>query len=303
MENLILADKKARRGKSNTYGVRRFDKDRIGNLLSLHDLLKNKTFKTSEYKIFKIFEPKERMIYRLPYFPDRIVHHAIMNILEPIWTSIFTADTYSCIKGRGIHAAMYKIKHDMKNVAETQFCLKLDVKKFYDSIDHEILKTVLQKKIKDADLIRLLFEIIDTASGVPIGNYLSQYFANLYLAYFDHWIKEEKRVKYYYRYADDIVIFSSDKDYLHNLFRAIKIYLETKCKLKVKENWQIFPVESRGVDFLGYVFFHTHVRLRKSIKKNLCRAYRKKKNMASIISYNGWAVHCNSRHLLKKVRA
>ncbi|MDR1338620.1 MAG: RNA-directed DNA polymerase, partial [Prevotellaceae bacterium] len=176
------------------------------NLLKLHETLKAGSFRTSKYTTFTIYEPKEREIFRLPYYPDRIVHHAVMNILEPVWLSIFTADTYSCIKYRGIHATAGKVKKALKDVEGTAYCLKLDIRKFYPSIDHDILKQIIRRKIKDIRLLALLDEIIDSADGVPIGNYLSQYFANLYLAYFDHYIKETEQVKYYFRYADDIVI-------------------------------------------------------------------------------------------------
>ena len=158
--------------------------------------LKNKTFQTSDYDIFKIYKPKERDIYRLPYYPDRIVHHAVMNILEPVWVSIFTADTYSCIKGKGIHSAVRSLQKALNSDNEgTEYCLKLDIRKFYPTINHDILKDIIAKKIKDKDVLWLLGNIIDSVpdkEGVPIGNYLSQYFANLYLAYFDHWIKEVK---------------------------------------------------------------------------------------------------------------
>src|SRR5690606_15310200 len=146
---------------------------------------------------FKVFEPKERLVYRLPYFPDRITHHAIMNVLEPIFVANLTTDTYSCIKGRGIHACANAVKKALKDVPSTKYCLKLDITKFYPSVDHEILKALLRRKFKDQDLLELLDEIIDSAPGLPIGNYLSQYLANFYLSYFDHWIKEKKRVKYY----------------------------------------------------------------------------------------------------------
>lgn len=115
IENLHLADEKARKGKKNSYGVLLHDKNRESNLMKLHEDLKNQTFKTSKYHIFKIYEPKEREIFRLPYYPDRIVHHAVMNILEPIWVSIFNKNTYSCIKGRGIHAAAKSIKRVLLN--------------------------------------------------------------------------------------------------------------------------------------------------------------------------------------------
>jgi retron-type reverse transcriptase len=204
MENLLMADQKASKGKSGQYGVMIHVKNQSVNLELLQQMLSNKTYQTSEYTTFKVYEPKEREVYRLPYFPDRIVHHAIMNLLEPIFVSSFTFDTYSCIKGRGIHAAVKKVKKALLQKEETKYCLKMDLRKFYPTIDHSTLKILLRRKIKDRDLLWLLDEIIDSASGLPIGNYLSQYFANFYLSYFDHWIKEEKRVKYYFRYADDM---------------------------------------------------------------------------------------------------
>jgi RNA-directed DNA polymerase len=307
MDNLILADQKARKGKKLSIGVRIHDKNRDENLVRLQELLKNKMYKTSTYDIYEAeCNGKIRTIYRLPYYPDRICHHAIMNVMEPIWTSLFTRDTYSCIKGRGIHGAVRKLKQDMKDVGGTRYCLKCDIKKYYPSIDHGTLKSILRKKIKDEDLLWLLDEIIDSATGVPIGNYLSQFFANLYLAYFDHWVKEELNIQYYYRYCDDIVILHHDKNFLHDLKNRITSYLESELNLQVKENHQVFPVASRGVDFLGYVFFHTHIMLRKSIKKRFAK---KAKDCVGIsdqsfyAAYKGWIDHCNGRNLMKKLSA
>lgn len=242
VENLQLADQKARRGKLRSYGVRRHDKNREANTLALHEALKNKTFKTSKYETFIIKDPKEREIYRLPYFPDRIVHHAIMNILEPIWVSVFTTDTFSCIKNRGINGCMLKVDKALKDVENTRCCLKIDVKKFYPSIDHDVLKQIVRRKIKCPDTLALLDQIIDSAAGVPIGNYLSQYFANLFLAYFDHWIKEEVGVKYYFRYADDMVFLHNDKAFLHDLLTQIDAYLRDNLHLTIKANYQVFPI-------------------------------------------------------------
>jgi RNA-directed DNA polymerase len=268
--------------------------------LVLQDLLISKSYKTSAYDIFTIHEPKERIVYRLPYFPDRITHHAIMNVIEPIFVSTFTADTYSCIKTRGIHALMNSLKNDLKDTEGTTYCLKFDIKKFYPSIDHDVMKALLRRKFKDKDLLWLLDEIVDSAPGLPIGNYLSQYLANFYLSYFDHWIKEEKRVKYYYRYADDIVILNHDKSVLHELLNDIRTYL-ADLKLEVKENHQVFPVAARGIDYVGYVFFHTHVRIRKSIKQNFARKLAVNPNHTSKASYLGWLGHCNAKHLTKKL--
>lgn len=302
LENLDLADSKARKGKETSYGVIKHDSRRDKNLLELHEKLKKQKYKTSGYHIFKIHHPKERVIYQLPYYPDRIVHHAVMNLLENIFVEVFTADTYSCIKGRGTHRCAKKTHKIMREDPEgTKYCLKFDIKKFYPSIDHNILKNLLRKKFKDKKLLSLLDEIIDSAPGVPIGNYLSQYFANFYLAYFDHWIKEDLRIKYYFRYADDIVIFGNTKKYLHKKLHEIRMYLQDQLKLQIKGNYQIFPVEARGVDFVGYVIYHTHMLLRKKIKQDFARAVTSGKSIESIMSYRGWAIHCDSKHLLKKL--
>jgi RNA-directed DNA polymerase len=301
IENLELADKIASKGKSKQYGVISHLKNREANISLLHEMLINKTFKTSAYKTFKVYEPKEREVFRLPYFPDRIAHHAIMNIMEPVFISIFTADTYSCIKKKGIHAAARGLKKALRDTSNTQYSLKLDIRKFYPSIDHETLKELLRRKIKDKDLLWLLDEIIDSAPGVPIGNYLSQYFANFYLTGFDHWIKERKGIRYYFRYADDIVILGRDKESLHALLADIKEYLWYGLKLSVKSNYQLFPVEKRGIDFVGYIFYHSHTLLRKSIKRRFIQMLKRNRNKASIAAYYGWAKHCDSRHLLKKI--
>ena len=237
IENLELADALASKGKSKQPGVIQHRMNQEANIAKLHEQLKNKTYSTSAYTTFTIFEPKERLIFRLPYFPDRITHHAVMNILEPVFVSTFTADTYSCIKGRGIHAALGSVKQAMKDIPGTQYCLKLDIRKFYPNVDHEILKQLLRRKIKDQDLLWLLDEIIVSANGLPIGNYLSQYFANFYLTYFDHWMKEVKRVKYYFRYADDMVILSDNKPELHQLLEDIRIYLKGNLELEIKNNY------------------------------------------------------------------
>lgn len=314
IENLRLADEKARKGKLRSYGVKVHDKHREANLAALHESLANQTFKTSEYYQFSIFEPKERLISRLPYFPDRIVHHAIMNYLEDIWVSVFTVDTYSCIKNRGIHKCANDVRFVLDNdPAGTKYCLKIDIRHFYPSIDHYILKQIVRRKIKDSRLLWLLDEIIDSVEcGVPIGNYLSQYFANLYLAYFDHWLKEKKGVKYYFRYADDIVILSDNKEWLRGLLVDMRKYLHDNLKLKVKKNWQVFPVDSRGIDFLGYVFFHTHTRLRKGIKQRLCRRVArlnkrkvlptKAQYKQAIASWWGWCKYCDSVNLISTIQ-
>lgn len=308
INNIILADNKARKGKTNTFGVKIHDRNREVNLYKLQDDLSNLTYKTSKYHIFKIYEPKEREIYRLPYYPDRIAHHTLMNILEPIWEKVFISHSYACRKNKGIHNATRDIKKILKKDKEnTEYCLKLDIRKFYPSINHDILKAIIRRKIKDSSLLNVLDGIIDSADGVPIGNYLSQYFANLYLTYFDHWVKEVKKVKYYFRYADDIVILHKDKNYLHKLCFEIKEYLQSNLKLHLKDNYQVFPLDSRGIDFVGYKFFHTHTLLRKNIKHKMFRTitklnkYKRSKNYVrkKLCAYAGWLKFCNSINLCK----
>ena len=313
LENLILAEKKARKGKSKRYGVRVFQQNYWENLNKLREMLITGKYKTSKYTIFKIYEPKEREIFRLPYYPDRIVHHAIMNIMEPIWVNMFVKNTYSCIKNRGIHKLVNDLKYDLSRDQnfDTIYCLKIDIHKFYPSINNEILKKIIRHKIKDVRLLQLLDEIIDSAEGVPIGNYLSQFFANLYLTEFDHWIKEVLKVKYYYRYCDDIVILDGSKSVLHLWRSEIECYLLNNLKLTLKPNYQIFPVDIRGIDFVGYVFRHRYTKLRKSIKKNMFRKVIAQSKYIKdtitrhnkIASYYGWLKYCNSKQLKIKLNS
>ena len=279
-------------------------------------MLLNKTYKTSEYDTFIIHEPKERVIYRLPYYPDRIVHHAIMNVLEPIWVKTFTYNTYSCIKRRGIEGCARRVdKIIKKHKGKDLYCLKIDVKKFYPSIGHNIMKSIVRKKIKDPDLLWLLDEIIDSTDGMPIGNYLSQYLANLYLCYMMHNINEKLHIDAV-EYADDIVFFSSYKDKLRETLIFVQTYLTKELNLMIKGNYQIFPIAlnrydktGRGLDYIGYVFYREQKLIRKSIKQNFCRKVAKlnKKNYdmksykQKIAPWLGWAKHSNSRNLLKTI--
>ncbi len=195
MENLLLASYNAGRGKRKREEVKEFEERLEENLRQLQAELQAWTYKTSCYSIFIKHEPKRREIYKLPY-RDRVVQWAIMQILEPIWVPTFTADSYACIKGRGIHSLLKKLRSDLRKDPEgTRYCLKLDVRKFYPSIDHDTLKMVVRKKIKDPGVLWLLDGIIDSADGVPIGNYISQYFANLYLSELDHLMKEHIGVR------------------------------------------------------------------------------------------------------------
>lgn len=303
--NLFQAFHNAQKGKSSRQEVIQFNYNLEENLRSLQVELESMTYRTSDYVTFVKHEPKERIIFKLP-FRDRVVHWAIMQIVEPIWVSQFTSDTYACIKGRGVHSMTARLKKDIKNDPEgTRYCLKVDVKKFYPSINHEILKEVVRKKIKDPKLLALLDQLIDSTDGVPIGNYTSQYFANLYLSEMDHILKEVQGVKYYYRYADDIVLLSSTKEQLHAWLAWMNDYLEIERRVSLKSNYSIFPA-TNGIDFGGYVVFPTHTRARKRNKKSLCREVAKwrKKGLTSEeirlkeSSRLGFIKHCDSKHLL-----
>lgn len=265
----------------------------------IRDLLVEKRFVNSPYVVMmKNDGMKDREIWKLPYFPDRIIHHCIVNVCEGIWLRGFIRDTYASLPGRGVHDGVRRIRKALKDVKATQCCLKLDVRKFYQSVDHEALKVCLRRKIKDAEVLSLIDLIIDSAPGVPIGNYSSQYFANVFLSDFDHWIKEQLGVRYYFRYCDDLVLLGSDKEVLHHLRVKISERL-TEMHLDLKRNWQVFPVDARGIDFLGYRFFHGYTLVRKSIvqkfKKKLKRSEAK-----SIAAYNGWFVWADTYNLRSK---
>lgn len=300
VENLLLAHKNACKGKSNQKGVIEFKKNLMVNIETLHERLKLCNYVSPEYKMFLIYEPKEREIFVLPY-PDRIIQHAILQKIGDMFKRTFTKNTYSCIKGRGVHSAKRNIEKALLDKEATRYCLKIDVTKFYPSVNHEILKSLLLRKLKDIKLIKLLFAIIDSSPGLPIGNYLSQPLGNFYLSYFDHWLKEDIKIKHLFRYCDDVVIFSDNKPELHEILAKIKVYLKDNLRLQVKGNYQVFPVESRGVDFLGYKMFHTHTLLRKTIKQNFARMLKHNPNEQSIASYGGWLKHCDSINLKRKL--
>lgn len=305
-DNIEIAINNAMKGKHHYKEVIRIKANPQKYIDDLHTLLCNDLFKNSEYITFKKDTGvKIREIYKLPFYPDRVVHHCIVQVLMPIWMKILIRDTYSTIPNRGIHDGLKRIKTALKDQQNTIYTLKFDIKKYYPSVNHDVLLTILSKKIKDERVMNLLNEIIRSAPGIPIGNYISQWFGNMYLAYFDHYCKEDLKVKYYFRYADDIVILASTKEYLHDVFMKIRIYLKDELKLDIKKNYQIFPTSVRGIDFLGYRFFHTHILVRKSIVKNFKRKLVKSqltgdRKRSQIESYKGWFIHANTHNLMMK---
>lgn len=263
IENIQVAYENARRGKTKTRPVMKVDENPNCYLLKIQQILEDEVFVNSKYNTFELIERgKHRVIHALPFFPDRIIHHAIVQVLGPIWIKTFIRDSYSSIPGRGVHDGVRRIKRIMPN-CKGWYALKCDIKKFYPSIDHDTLKAIIQAKIKDPSVLKILNTIIDSEAGVPIGNYLSQYFGNVVLNPFDHWIKEDKAVKYYFRYCDDFVLLDPSKERLHELKKEIEGYLKG-LKLTLKGNWQVFPIDVRGVDFMGYRFWHDKTLVRKT---------------------------------------
>ncbi len=309
MDNLITAHENARKGKTFYKEVQLVDSNPEKYLKRIQDMLRNKTYRTSRYFVFtKMDKKKEREIFALPYYPDRIIQWAVVQVLEPIWMNTLISGTYSSLKGRGIHQGLQKLKKDLQQRNDTKYCLKLDVRKFYPSIDHNVLKSIIRRKIKDPDVLALLDNVIESEQGVPIGNYLSQYFGNLYLNGFDHWMKETNHLRYYYRYCDDIVVLGPEKSMLHRLLDRIELYFHEHLKLQVKENWQVFPTFVRGIDFLGYRCFGHYTLLRKSTALNMKRklvrmlthAELTRHDLNVIASYHGWLTWCDGFRLSKK---
>ena len=305
LENLKNAHKNARKGKTHYKEVKMVDRNVDRFVQKIRQDLVSGKFTTSPYKHFEHNDGnKVRKISKLPYYPDRIVHWAIMLQIEDVFLKSFINDTYASLPKKGIHYAVKRVKKAVKDEKNTRYCLKFDIKKYFPNVDHDILKGLLRRKFKDNKLLKLLDDIIDSADGIPIGNYMSQYFANFYLSYFDHYIKS-LGVKYYFRYMDDIVILHKDKTFLHGLFQSqIVPYLKKELALTVKENWQIFPTKVRGVDFVGYRFFGKYTLLRKNTYKKLRFKISKCKNVEHLkrskASYSGWLLWANCYNLKQK---
>jgi len=313
-ENIFLAHHNAKKGKGYYGEVKMVEADKDRYLGLVHAMLANKTFHTARYRTKIVFDSgKLREIYKLPYFPDRIVHHAIMNILQPLWDKVFIYDCYSAVPGKGIHAGVERLHQFMKDEANTKYCLKFDIRHYYPSVRHDILLKIIERNIKCKDTMWLLSDIINSAGGetnIPIGNYLSQYFANIYLNSFDHWIKEEKSLKYYIRYSDDGVILHSSKEYLHELLKETESYFGTLA-LQLNPKTQIFPVDKRGIDFLGYRSFRDYTLMRKSSARRLKQKIKiiekhheemdPQHIISSVMSYYGWIKHCDGHNLVEKL--
>ena len=314
INNLRLAHTMARKDKTLYREVKMVDSNPDCCLFKIQELLKNREYHISakNYSVSVIWDrTKSRELWKLNYYPHRIIQWAIMLQTEDIFMSVLTNFTCASIKGRWWKQVRKLMDKYMKDKNWTRYCLKLDIKKFYPSVNHKILKKLLRKKFKDNDLLYLLDMIIDSfpwKRWLPIGSYLSQFLANYYLAYFDHWIKEVLRVKYVIRYMDDIVILGSDKKWLRYVYRRIESYLIWVLDLEIKDNYQIFPVDIRGIDYVGYRYFHWYKLLRKrTCKRMKNRMYdimnRKGlyfRQWCSVNSYIWWLKRCDWHRLKDK---
>lgn len=266
-------------------------------------------YKNTKHKPIEIYDGIQRKKRRIvvPSFREQIIHHMVVNTLKPIIMRPMYRHSYGSIPGRGVHLAKkHIVKVISKGGRDVKYVLKMDISKYFESIPHDKLKSRVSKTIKDEQFLKVLFEIIDvTDKGIPLGFYTSQWFANWYLTDLDHYIKEELKAKYYFRYMDDMVIFGSNKRELHKTRDAIEIELE-KLGLEMKNDWQVFRFNNgskyRFLDFMGFRFYRNRVTLRRSIMFKASRKARKmsKKEKPTIydirqmLSYFGWLGNTNT---------
>lgn len=256
---------------------------------------------------------KERTII-IPSIKEHIVQHCVMLILKPIFIRSMYEHSYASIPDRGCHnGAYYMMKWIEQGGTHVKYCGKFDIRKFFENIDQEVLINKLERIIDDDRFMEILKQIIHTTdTGLPIGFYTSQWFANFYLQSFDHYVKEDLRVKYYMRYMDDMVIFGSNKKELHMIKDLMLNYLQENLHVWFKDNWQIFRFDTMDhqgcfLDFMGFKFYRDHMTMRKSIARKAMRLARKlsKKNIITVddarrmLSYYGWIKHTDSYTFMK----
>ncbi len=313
-ENLYKAYLKARRGKNDSVEVLKFTYHLERNLIVLQKELQNGTYRTGKYRRFVIFEPKRREISALP-FRDRVVHHAVCSVIEPVFEKTFLFDSFACRKNKGTHAGAKRLQFFLRKNSKNCFALKCDVKKYFPSVDHEILKLALRKKIFDKKLLSLLDMIIDSPGGnvgIPIGNLTSQLFANVFLNQLDGFVKQELNAKHYVRYMDDFILLHESKKVLQQWKSKIRLFL---CSIKLElseKKANVFPVWL-GIDFLGYRLFAFHRLIRKSTVKRFLRKIKPKianfvsgelsfeKLLESFNSWEAYLLHGNSFSLKKSI--
>lgn len=295
-----------------------FDMAREKNLVKLWRELKHETYIPSDYIEFKVYEPKERVIHA-PRIRDKIVQFSAHMVLQEVYMPIFINSSYACLVERGTHKAVNKLQHNMKYVQWKYgdgWVLKMDVSKFFYSINREILKKILRKKIKDDKFLRLLDKIIDSSpegeKGIPLGNVTSQDFANIYLNEVDQYAMRYLGLKYYVRYMDDIIIVIPTKEEAQKAKENITAYLNDRLDLQINNKTKIFPID-QGVNAYGFKIFTTHKLIRNSSKAAMKRRIKamdrkvqsgeisEKEVQQSVNSWLGHARHSNSYNLSKKI--
>lgn len=301
MSNLERALKNAARNKKNRSGVKKILNNPKQFLLILQDMLINETYNLHPAYEKKIREyTKERQIKIPKFFPDQIIHWAISLVVEKYINKGMYKYCCGSVKGRGIHYCKSYIDSFYRKKGRRKYLLKIDIRKFYQHVDHEKLKEKFRRKFKDKKLLRLLDSIIDNGGeGIPIGFYTSQWFSNFYLEQLDHFIKEILHVKYYARYVDDMVLIDYNKRKLHRARLQIEEMLNIlNCSMEHK--WQLWRMHSRPLDFVGYKFYLNKTLLRKKIFIKLNRIARRMKDKLCLkrcrifLSLYGWFSHLKS---------
>ena len=293
--------------------VQEFERHLMENILSLHNELADKTYVHSLYKAFKIADPKPRDIHKATV-RDRLLHHAIYRILYPFFDRTFIPDSTSCRLGKGTHQAIKRfIVFSNKvtlNHTRTAWVLKCDIRKFFASIDQRALLRILGMYILDKDIIALISEIVSSFSsttkgvGLPLGNLTSQLLVNVYMNEFDQFVKHKLRMKYYIRYADDFVIFSSDQTRLRLTIPLINDFLKSRLMLQLHPNKISMRTVSSGNDYLGWINFPNHRVLRTSAKRRMFRRLHSCGGKpATVQSYLGLISHGNSKKLKNKIES
>ena len=274
--NLYHAFLLAQRNKRSKADVLKFAYKLEENLHGIQQDLLYKTYEPGEYKEFYVYDPKTRLIMAAP-FRDRVVHHALCNVIEPIFERRFIDASFACRVGRGVDAGVEQVEKYLRitrhKYGNKVYCLKCDISKYFQNIDKTILKAILFKKIRCRETRWLINKVLDSTpgkTGIPVGNLPSQLFANVYLNELDHFLKEDMKIKYYVRYMDDFIILHEDKKFLHNLWKIIEKFLADKLRLRLNRKTAIFPV-SQGIDFLGYRIFINRKILRKQYVKRMKR--------------------------------
>ena len=323
-DNLYFAAKEAEKGKRYKSPVMKYMENVEENIINAQNHLIWGSYTPSNHRRFAVYEPKLRII-SAPPFSDRVVHHAIHRVIEPVINKRFIYDSYACRKGKGTHAAADRAQSFIRIVKRNHgsvYALKADIAKYFNSINHATLKYIVGTHINCKRTLVLLEKIIDHSDtdnagvGIPIGNLTSQLFANMYLNELDQFVKHGLREKFYVRYMDDFIIIHHDKEHLQRVRKTIEEWLSVNLQLKTNNKTQVFPISSgngRALDFVGYRIYATHKLLRKCTQKRFKHKIKRLRKLYAqgevelddispiISSYLGCAKHAQSYDFIKYV--